>query len=480
MASDTDLLEQVVAGLDNNNVLEDITRVPSMEEQAQQQLLLQYFTQYPNSLINISSISLNNQNFMRINLLRSYLSSTILKATNFTSLCEEAQLLNSKLMQHGLVQDVNETFKLPPNASIPAITPFGNLKPIDLDLNINVLPIKRFLAKTGTNIGNAQGDGYLEFQLRNLFKGGETLRFDVSKGTKTRSSYLLTYSMPISPWWLGNISAFKNTTQFGLPIKVASEGFRGTLTSSFLKSKSLNHEFLFEKVFRTTKVNSATAADTLLFQAGNDSVTNVGHTMVYDTRDSTNVATKGLFLKLSNILCFDHFTKSQFEISKTLSWFKDDFLTLTTTLKTGFINNLYYNSKPIHRNDKFQLGGSNDIRLFQVGGIGPRDLNDSTGGDAFLSYGASIFTKLPFRKLYDSNLRLHFFLNGGKLINKNNANLVTTVNNLLTTNSTSIGVGIAFRHPMARFEFNFGVPLTAHENDLTRKGFQYGIGLSFL
>ena len=67
-----------------------------------------------------------------------------------------------------------------------------------------------------------------------------------------------------------------------------------------------------------------------------------------------------------------------------------------------------------------------------------------------------------------------------QLINHNNNSWVSTFNKLSQKHSTSIGIGVILRHPMARFELNFAVPLTCHSDDLLRKGFQFGLGFEFL
>ena len=136
--------------------------------------------------------------------------------------------------------------------------------------------------------------------------------------------------------------------------------------------------------------------------------------------------------------------------------------------------------RQVHISDKFQSGGPNDIRSFQSMGLGPKDHMNSIGGDAFVSYGVSVFSRLPIEKWSASNFRLHGFIDGGNLIDHNGQALTDCLAALSRQHSTSAGVGIILRHPMARFELNFSVPLTMHSGDDVRKGLQFGVGLSFL
>ncbi|CAI4987574.1 CGH_1_HP_G0064670.mRNA.1.CDS.1 [Saccharomyces cerevisiae] len=68
-------------------------------------------------------------------------------------------------------------------------------------------------------------------------------------------------------------------------------------------------------------------------------------------------------------------------------------------LKWRYLKNLSsQQSLPVHICDKFQSGGPRDIRGFQTFGLGPRDLYDAVGGDAFVSYGLSVFFSIALEK----------------------------------------------------------------------------------
>ncbi|GMF50835.1 unnamed protein product [[Candida] boidinii] len=132
--------------------------------------------------------------------------------------------------------------------------------------------------------------------------------------------------------------------------------------------------------------------------------------------------------------------------------------------------------------DKFQLGGPNDIRGFKISGLGPKQMGLPIGGDAFIAYGLSCFTKLPFLSK-DSNFKFHSFINTGKSVSLDNGEDVFKKLFLFNKNSglsCTAGIGLIFAHPMARFELNIGVPILKNPGDDIRKGLQYGIGLSFM
>ncbi|QLL30397.1 hypothetical protein HG536_0A02140 [Torulaspora globosa] len=442
----------------------------------------------------VSAVLTSDHQSIRPDVLQKYLDATILQASSFSQLCEQADLLNVKLIQHGMAENVSQSLdsrgilRLPvikrhyPSLVYESQAISGELAVIDVISRLNILPIKRFTAKTGTNIGNGEGDGYLQFQLRNMFGGGEQLKLDITKGTKTHSSYLLDYGQPVTPWWMLNSMLFKNSRQFGNnnSIDMLIRGFRTSLRSGFQEAGAINHELFYEAEWRTSKLLSLHASDTLLFQAGDDIKSSLGHTLAVDRRNNPIAPTSGSFLKITNELALGKYWKSQVEFSQNNSWLKDDFIGSCCTFRSGYIANLNSSKKTVNTYDKFHNGGANDIRSFQIMGLGPKDLYDSIGGDAFISYGVSLFSRLPIKKWSHSNFRLHWFFNGGKLINHNNAPLKSVVTQLANQHSTSVGFGILLRHQVARFELNFTLPLTVHSGDAMRKGFQYGIGVSFL
>ncbi|SCW01936.1 LAFE_0E10528g1_1 [Lachancea fermentati] len=447
------------------------------------------FSKKSNTPVQISSIIVNNSQGIRPAVLQSYLDATIGQAVNVKQLCEQSDSLYYKMVSNGLVESLTQTldsrgtFHIPISNLPSTMIPFGTygktLSIVDIVSTIDLHPIKKFSAKTGTNIGNGEGDGYLQFQWRNAFGGGEKFTFDATKGTKTHSSYLLEYTQPLTPWWIWGSALYKNSRQMG-QAELLLRGIKISLKSAFYKNKDFNHEIYFENLWRSTKAMSTHSSDYLLFQCGDDLKSSLCHTLAWDTRDNAIFPCEGNYLRLSNELALGRYWKTALEVSKAKSWFNNNFLTMSTTTKCGYIQNFHSHTIPLHFSDKFHCGGSNDVRSFQLMGLGPKDLFDSMGGDAFVSYGVSAFSRLPIKRWEDSHFRLHAFFNGGRLINHNNVSLKNCISTLATQHSTSTGIGIIFAHPVARFELNFTVPLTAHSRDSVRKGFQYGIGLSFL
>lgn len=120
------------------------------------------------------------------------------------------------------------------------------------------------------------------------------------------------------------------------------------------------------------------------------------------------------------------------------------------------------------------------VRGFKSNGLGPREGEDSLGGDAYMSAGVSLMTPFPGLAGRDS-FKAHFFANAGTLVSVKPGQSVTkTIDDLTKAPSVSVGTGIVYRHPQVRIELNFALPLMAAKTDAISRGWQLGLGISFL
>lgn len=341
------------------------------------------------------------------------------------------------------------------------------------------IPKKRFYAKTGTNIGNGEGDGYIQFELRNLFGGAERLVFDAVTGTKTPALYMLNYSQPVfnSARYAWDTLAYINTRKLewiqstaqttGVTTKMATR-FRGPW----------NFDVALENCMRST-TNVALRSMAVLRQLHPALKSSVLVNARYDTRDHTITPSKGTYMRLglekSGLFAFNNFsyTKLVYELqtAHTLS----DTHSLIFSNRAGALFGANGESSIV---DRFHIGGPNDVRSFSLQGLGPKDNNSCVGGDYFVSGGLSLISHIP-RTPKDTNFKWHTFINFGKLV-AGNRRPAEILKDLCTQHSIGVGTGILYNHPLARFELNFVLPLAAHTTDYVRKGIQYGVGISFL
>ncbi|KAK6459580.1 surface antigen-domain-containing protein [Scheffersomyces xylosifermentans] len=347
----------------------------------------------------------------------------------------------------------------------------------------NIVPVKKFYAKTGTNIGNGEGDGYIQFQLKNLFGGGENLIFDAVTGTKTSSSYLLNYNQPV-----GNNADYITENTFSvntrkwdwLQADVSTTGFSNKLYTQF--DSYINHELTMENYWKVLENLSSKSMDVMV-QSGSHFKSSLIYNMTYDSRNNKHLPTIGKFFRFgvefNGLLkvTTSPYLKTIFESQYALSLPKNWYSSLIFSTKSGLLYSLNKTSSVL---DRFYIGGPNDVRSFTLNGLGPKDYNSSIGGDIFFNGGISLVSKIP-KVSPESNFKIHNFINFGKLIPLDKSAGVLNAFKAMTTDySVSCGFGILYNHPMARFELNFVLPLAVHERDYARKGLQYGIGLSFL
>lgn len=337
----------------------------------------------------------------------------------------------------------------------------------------NIVPQKRFYAKTGTNIGNGEGDGYVQLQWKNVFGGGENVVLDAVSGTKTPSLYLASLAMPLAcdprVWW--DTSVYTNTRKLEwLQSSVATAGVTTRVATRC--DSPINGEATADFAWRRM-ANHGSRALEVLAHLKDTFKASVGASVRYDTRDSAVLPTAGQYARAAVEHCGAAtgstvaYTKVALEAQAARA--VSDRHTVVTTHKAG----LLVGAASVL--DRFFAGGPNDVRLFLLHGLGPKDNNLAVGGDCYVSGGVSVISRLP-RAPHDTGFRWHSFLNYGKLVGAGPAPWRQLGGGV----STSAGMGLLYNHPMARFELNFVLPLSAHASDYTRKGIQYGVGVSFL
>jgi outer membrane protein insertion porin family len=182
------------------------------------------------------------------------------------------------------------------------------------------------------------------------------------------------------------------------------------------------------------------------------------------------------------------FFKSEAESQVALP-FGNTGITLTAGLRGGLIYPLALpgqNSPQASRiNDRFILGGPNNVRGFRIAGLGPHDGSDAVGGDVYAAGGASLLLPVP-RVGKETPLRLQAFINGGRLLSlkgqgKQSGSLSNTFASLTDElPSCAAGLGLVYAHPVARFEINFSLPLVMRAKEEGRKGLSFGVGIEFL
>ena len=381
--------------------------------------------------------------------------------------------------------------------------------PTDIDVFLSVREKSRLILKTGTNVGNAEGDAYVNGVFRNIFGGAESLNVNGSLGTRTRSSYEATFETPIlsNPdfrWQFGGVSSATSKTWSS-----HEEILRGGWTKlRWLVPNGGKHELGYNGVWRQITGLATSASPTVRGDAGDNVKSSITHTWIKDQRDNPLLPTRGLFNKstlelagwgpLQGDVAFGKAeVEAQGAIPVPIPGIKGETgVSLTTGLRAGILYplplGLDTESKPSRINDRFQLGGPTDVRGFRLSGLGPRDGSDAVGGDIYTAASANLLLPIP-RVGLDRPFRFQAFVNGGRLlvlkqpekegsegekVRRSLASTVAELGNGLP--SMAAGFGLVYAHPVARFELNFSLPLVLRQGEDGRKGLQFGIGINML
>ena len=426
-----------------------------------------------------------------------------------------------KLSKHDIFHEPISVFFDRPDPTDP------NTTPTDLDVYFSVREKSRLLLKTGTDVGNAEGSAYGNVLWRNIFGGAECLSLNASLGTRTRSAYQASFTLPFNanPDFIGEIGGLASSTQ--KPWASHEEVLKGGWAKLIWLGRGGKHELGYSGLWRQVTGLAERASPTTRGDAGDSVKSSVNYSITNDQRDYPFLPQKGYLTKLTSELAGwgplkgdVAFGKAEVEaqgaIPIPIPGIKGPSgISFTTGFKTGVMYPLPLGfdtkSQPSRVNDRFQLGGPADVRGFRLGGLGPRDGTDAVGGDVYAAGSANLLLPLP-RLGPEKPLRFQMFVNGGRLlalkrsgsekeglnaqsVSKSVAATIAELGNGLP--SLAAGVGLVYGHPAARFELNFSLPLVIRKGEDPRvsvalspiltmmltdlqKGLQFGIGISML
>lgn len=444
-----------------------------------QEYLNQLFESNENKPVSVSNIQVNNaKDFRLLFLNKQFLP---LNKDNFTlqeffgALDEITRNFTKAGVVENLVIQLDAATR-PNNVFFKSV----NQDTLNLIPAFNLFPVKKFYAKTGSNIGNGEGDGYIQFQLKNLFGGGENVSFDATTGTRTSSSYLFNYNMPVNNntnYVWESLFFINHRSLEWIGCETKNYGFNTKFATKF--SGNVNHQLAFDGIWRILN-NKNSKSLSIWNQCGHNFKNSVTYNISYDTRDNIHLPSMGKLMRLGiEIDGLTRFSSNTFVktlIETQVAQKLTDQSHFILTNRFGIINS----PKESYVLDRFFIGGPNDVRSFTLNGLGPKSYGNSIGGDLFVNGGLSLITRIPYTP-QGTNFKLHSFFNYGNLkLYDQEQKIYGNLTGLFNQFSTSFGIGILYNHPMARFELNFVLPLTTHQRDFTRKGLQYGIGVSFL
>ncbi|EXJ81026.1 hypothetical protein A1O3_07314 [Capronia epimyces CBS 606.96] len=421
-----------------------------------------------------------------------------------SELIHEVANAATRLRRFGIYHEPISVYLDKPAKTDPTTTP------TDVAVYYSVKERSRIFAKTGTDLGNAEGSAYANVQWRNLFGGAETLDVNASVGTRTRSSYQALFDTPVlsNPDIHFQAAGVQSATQkvFASHEEVLKGGWSKL---RWVTSTGSLHEIGYNGLWRQITGLSQNASTTVKSEAGDSFKSSISHSWSADWRDNPSLPSRGYYAKTTaelagwgplrgDVAFFKSELETQSALPIPLPGVKGDSgISLTTGFRAGLLYPLALgsspNPEPSRINDRFQLGGPNDVRGFRLSGLGPHDGPDAVGGDIYAAGSANLLLPLP-KVGKDKPLRFQAFVNGGRLLAVRNpekegpmthqevkqsvSNAIHELSNGLPT--ISAGFGLVYAHPVARFELNFSLPLVVRKYEEARKGVSFGIGINFL
>ncbi|KAI4619670.1 hypothetical protein J4E83_005525 [Alternaria metachromatica] len=407
-----------------------------------------------------------------------------------------------KLNRFGIFKSPISVYLDRPNQTI------ASSSPTDVDVYISAQERGNYTIKTGTEAGASEADAYVHAELRNLLGGAETLNAHGSLGTRTRSAYSLAFDSPIlsNPDLKFQVNGFASSTLKSWASH--EEVLKGGNSKLLWRMKNgATHEFGYSGIWRQVTSLAENASPSVRADAGDSFKSSISHTWVNDKRDYPLLPSSGYFLKTVSELAGwgplkgdTAYWKTEAESQVALP-FGNTGITLTAGLRGGLLYPMALGGESQPQasriNDRFQLGGPNNVRGFRIAGLGPRDGADALGGDIYAAGGASLLLPIP-RVGKETPLRLQAFINGGRLLALKNPNskkedgsfgsssdvtgAIQKSFSSLTAElpSAAAGLGLVYAHPVARFEINFSLPLVMRAKEEGRKGLSFGVGIEFL
>ncbi|KAL7750654.1 hypothetical protein RI367_003996 [Sorochytrium milnesiophthora] len=448
---------------------------PSYEEQARR--LAWLYERNAEQDYRIRQVSVDGALHTKRSVFQTHLAECM-RAATLSDIVIQVRSAASQLQQLGIFEEIEVVFDTPDPATSRGQDGARRL----LDVTLKVKERSRFAVRTGTEMGNDDGNITASMNVRNVFGRAETLHSSASYGYRTSAAFDCKFSKPLNASPNSLVQLAVDSAHRNSQMASSFDELSRSVSTRFLTLSPLGvHTLALEGAWRQVCNVPDYASLSVRHEAGHSLKCGVTHVLDRDRRDDALLPTRGYLCRLSNEFAglYGDVKHVKNEAEAQYNWNLGRGFSLSTTLRTGLIVPLAGTTTRI--NDRFFIGGPTSVRGFRWSSIGPKDAVDYLGGDAHYQVGVSLLTPLP--RLADKSwLRGLLFVNAGSLTQLDRSvPLPTSLQTFLSSPpSVSAGVGLAIRHQICRLELNWGVPLVMRRGDASVPGFQFGIGLSFL
>lgn len=349
--------------------------------------------------------------------------------------------------------------------------------PDKVDINVDVK--EKSTGEINFGAGFSTNDGVLgdvSITERNLLGRGQFLRLNVSASGR-RQDGRISFT---EPYFMGedfsagfDIFRTLREGEFDDSYESRSTGF--SLRGGYDILDELRHNVFYTISNDEIEDVQSTASRFIRDQEGENVTSMVGHTFIYDTRDSRRDPREGYRLSFGQDFAglggdstfIRHEAKGSYYYPVTDD--KDWFL-----LFAGAYGNVTGIDDDVRINHRYFLGGKN-FRGFDRGGVGPRDTStdDALGGNNYYTLTTELAFPIPVTDEFDFSGAL--FAEAGSLwdVDDSGSDIVDSADPRLT-----VGFGLGWQSPFGPLRVDFGFPVVKDDEDET-ENFQLNFGTRF-
>ncbi len=297
----------------------------------------------------------------------------------------------------------------------------------------------------------------------NFLGHGQEVRVQAQVGGR-RQQYNLGFT---EPYFLdreleAGVDFFKTLQNYQQNSSFDRESIGGTLHLGYSLSEHLKQQLRY--TLENTKISNvdANASTYIKQQQGEDTVSMIGQSFIYDERDNRMNPTSGFFLRLNQDLAglggddqfLRHEVQGEYYVPLAKKW------TFVTHAAAG---NVFGIDQDVRINQRFFIGGQ-DVRGFANAGLGPRDAatRDALGGNSY--YAGTGEVRFPLGLPDDLGVTGAAFVDAGSVWDFDGSSVgVNSSSNL----RASGGFGIAWSSPFGPIRIDFAKAFLKESYDET-------------
>ncbi len=300
---------------------------------------------------------------------------------------------------------------------------------------------------------------------KNFLGRGQKVRLNISASQRTQQgqfSFTEPYFLSKSVEAGFDIFDIRRNDQTQSSYDSQSLGFN--LRGAYDINENLRHDVNYKLSVDDITNVSGNASRFIKDQQGKTTTSLVGHGLTYDRRDSKVDPTSGYYVKgaqsFAGLGGDVRFVRHELNAGYYVPLDDDREYRFNLSGNAGNITGI---GKDVPINQRFFVGGQN-LRGFQRGGIGPRDIatGDALGGDSY--YTASAEIGFPLGLPDDLGFRGAIFADAGSLWDTDEKGVGVYDQPDIRA---SVGAGVAWASPFGPIRVDFSVPLVKNTNDKT-------------